>query len=92
VGIGGVHAVELEERIVIWVWAKRWLLVAIGVPLVAYVLDGVADRLEARGGQSSTTRGMHSAADRIRRWREGRRRFGRRTPARVTSSSRRRAA
>jgi hypothetical protein len=62
---------------VIWVWIKRWALVAIGVPLLAKALDGAADRLEDSRGETSATRGMHGAAGTLRRWRDRRGRRGR---------------
>jgi hypothetical protein len=60
------------------VWVKRWALVAIGVPLVAWLLDTVADSVEQRRGETSATKGMHGVAQKARSWRDGRRR-GRRS-------------
>jgi membrane protein implicated in regulation of membrane protease activity len=56
----------------IWAWGKRWLLFAVGVPVLAWLVDTVADRLEARRGHSDVTRGMHGAAGRIRELKGGR--------------------
>jgi hypothetical protein len=55
------------------VWIKRWLLFAVGVPLVAWVLDRVATSLEASRGESEVTRGLHGVAGQARRWRKRRR-------------------
>lgn len=62
----------------IWVWAKRWLLLAVGLPLVAWVLDQVASSVEARKGETQMTRGLHGAAGKARSFRQGRGRRGRR--------------
>jgi hypothetical protein len=62
-----------EDAHVIWVWVKRWALIAVGVPLVAWLLDTVASSVEQRRGETSATRGMHGVAGKIRDWREGRR-------------------
>jgi hypothetical protein len=50
-------------------WTKRWLLVAVGVPVAAWVLDRGADVVEDRRGDSDLTRGMHGVAERMRGFR-----------------------
>jgi hypothetical protein len=59
---------------------RQYLLLAIGVPVVAYVLDGVGNAIEDRRGPSSVTRFMRSGADSLRR--HGRGPFARRLRAR----------
>jgi hypothetical protein len=62
--------------------AKRWLLFAIGIPLVAYVLDRLATTIEERKGEtavqdrsaSAASSGMHGVAGKIREFRQRRRR------------------
>jgi hypothetical protein len=54
--------------------AKRWLLFAIGIPLVAYVLDRLATTIEERKGETAVTSGMHGVAGKIREFRQRRRR------------------
>lgn len=56
------------------VWLKRWLLLAIGLPLAAWAIDKVANRIEDTRGQSDVTRGMHGIAGKAREWRERRKR------------------
>jgi hypothetical protein len=58
---------------VIWVWAKRWLLMAIGLPVAAWLLDRFASSWESTRGQTGVTDKMHGAADWIRERRQGRR-------------------
>ena len=41
---------------------RRWMLLVIGAPLLARVLHGVADRVEARYGRSGLTKGLRGAA------------------------------
>ena len=48
---------------------KRWLLVVVGLPVAAWLLDRTADRMEQRKGGSDVTQGMHGVADRLRRFR-----------------------
>lgn len=62
----------------IWVWTKRWLLMVVAIPVVAWALDQVATRLEESRGETDVTRGMHGVAGRIRELRDGRGRRGRR--------------
>ena len=54
-------------------WGKRWLIVMIGLPVAAWLLDKGADVLAERSGDSDLTDGMHGVADRIRRFRRRRR-------------------
>jgi hypothetical protein len=67
---------EAWEGIVIW--ARRWLLVAFGLPVAAWVLDRGAELVEERRGRSDLTQGMHGVADRMRGFRNGGRRQRRR--------------
>jgi hypothetical protein len=50
-------------------WGKRWLIVVIGLPVAAWLLDQVADTVEERKGRSDVTKGMHGAAEQLRRLR-----------------------
>jgi hypothetical protein len=54
-------------------WAKRWLVVVIGLPVGAWLLDQVADLVEERKGRSDVTQGMRGVAERLRRFRRRRR-------------------
>ncbi len=54
-------------------WGKRWLLIVVGLPVAAWLLDQAADRIKERRGGSDLTKGMHGAADRLRRVRRRRR-------------------
>lgn len=47
-------------------WAKRWVLVAVGLPVAAWALDQAGDALEERKGSSSTSRRLHQAAGSVR--------------------------
>ncbi len=52
---------------------RLWLLLAVGVPVVGRLLEGLANRMEARGGETALTRRMHSG----RQWlRQHERRLG----------------
>lgn len=56
---------------------RRWLLIVIGVPLVARLLHRLADVAEARRGpQSKTASTLRSSGDLVRRARPPRRRRG----------------
>jgi len=37
---------------------RRWILLGVAVPLTAWTLDRVADRIAARRGESRVTRAM----------------------------------
>jgi hypothetical protein len=64
---------------VLMLWMRRWILLAIGLPLLAWLLDRLGQALEQRRGPTKAARGMQGAAGRIRQWRENRGRKGRRT-------------
>jgi hypothetical protein len=46
---------------------RQYLLLAVGVPIIAYLLDGVGSALEERRGSSSMTKAMRSGGDFLRR-------------------------
>ncbi len=51
-----------------WLWLSRrfrlWLLLAVGAPLAGWALGKVADTIEARGGETPTSRRLRG----IREW------------------------
>ena len=62
-----------------WVFLSRrirlWLLVAVGLPFLRRILGGVGERLEARGGETTLTRGLRASDRHLSRFdRRGRRR------------------
>lgn len=46
--------------------ARQYALLAVGVPVAAYVLDGIGKSIEERRGESGLTRGMRSGGDWLR--------------------------
>jgi hypothetical protein len=56
------------------VWIKRWMLFAVGLPLAAWAIDKVANRIEDTRGQSDVTKGLHGIAGKAREWRSRKRR------------------
>lgn len=59
---------------VVAIWIRRWLLLAVGLPLAAWALDKVRGRVEARRGQTGLTRRLERASGKLRDVRGGRRR------------------
>lgn len=55
---------------------RQYVILAVGVPLAAYVLDGIGKGIEDRRGESRLTRGLRSGGDYLRR--HGRGPLGRR--------------
>lgn len=55
---------------------REYAVLAVGVPVAAYVLDGIGKTIEDRRGESSLTRGLRSGGDFLRR--HGRGPLGRR--------------
>jgi hypothetical protein len=62
-----------KESAVLMLWARRWLLLAVGVPVLAWILERVGQGMEERDGPTDLSRGLQGAAGRIRDFR-GRRR------------------
>jgi hypothetical protein len=46
--------------------ARQYALLAVGVPVAAYVLDGVGKSIEERRGESGLTRRLRSGGDWLR--------------------------
>jgi hypothetical protein len=46
---------------------RQYMILALGVPVVAYLLDGLGKSIEERRGDSAVTRGMRSGGDFLRR-------------------------
>lgn len=46
---------------------RLWLLFAIGAPVLSWLLGALGDRLEARGGPTSTSRALKKGRDWLRR-------------------------
>lgn len=46
---------------------RQYLFLAVGVPVIAYVLDGVGSALEGRRGPTTVTKAMRSGGDFLRR-------------------------
>lgn len=46
---------------------RLWLVLAVGAPLLGWLLGLIGDRLEARNGPSSLTRLLQKARGRLRR-------------------------
>jgi hypothetical protein len=57
---------------------RRWLLIAVGVPILAWVLDRLGAAIERRRRGSRAAGALRGASDQLRWWRSGRRRSGRR--------------
>lgn len=55
---------------------REYMILAVGAPLAAYVLDGIGKQIEDRRGASRLTRGLRSGGDLLRR--HGRGPLGRR--------------
>ena len=51
---------------------RRWLLFAIGIPLLAWLIDQMSTGIEQRRGQSGVTSGMRKTSDQLRSLRRGR--------------------
>lgn len=46
---------------------RRWLLLAVGVPVLAWTLGRIGDGLEARKGESKVSRGFQQAGSWMQR-------------------------
>ena len=53
---------------------RRWLLLAVGVPVAAWLMDRVGESMERRRGTSRTSRGLRQTSAWLRDARPGRRR------------------
>lgn len=42
---------------------RRWMIVAVGVPVAAWTLDRLGERLEERHGETALTRAIGNAGD-----------------------------
>ncbi|HVM00250.1 MAG TPA: hypothetical protein VM324_13240 [Egibacteraceae bacterium] len=42
---------------------RRWVIVAVGVPVAAWTLDRLGERLEERGGETYLTKVIGNAGD-----------------------------
>lgn len=54
-------------------WLRRWLLLAVGLPVLAWLLDRIGRGIEERSGSTGLTRVLRGAARNLRQFR-GRRR------------------
>lgn len=45
---------------------RRWLLLGVGIPVLAWALERTGSRLERRRGASRATRGLRSLSDWLR--------------------------
>ncbi|MDQ3452294.1 MAG: hypothetical protein M3493_06285 [Actinomycetota bacterium] len=50
---------------------RLWFLLAVGVPIVGWLLEAVANRMEARSGETALTRRMHSGRSWLRQHERG---------------------
>jgi hypothetical protein len=50
---------------------RPWLLLAIGAPVLSWLLDTLGDRLEARSGPTRTSRVLKQGRDWLRRHARG---------------------
>jgi hypothetical protein len=50
---------------------RQYLVLAIGAPIVAYLLDGVGRSMEKRRGPTRLTRSMRSGGNALRRYGRG---------------------
>lgn len=50
---------------------RMWLFFAVGAPVFGWLLRKVSETLEARGGETSLSRGMRGAGDWLRRRERG---------------------
>jgi hypothetical protein len=59
-----------ERQTTMWAFLSRrfrtWALLVVGVPVSAWVLDTVADRMEESRGETDMTRGLHGAGSWLR--------------------------
>ncbi len=66
----------------IWAFFTRrlrlWLIMALGVPILRWVLRGVGDKLEHRGGETVFTRGIRAGNEQLERFDRRARRESRR--------------
>lgn len=46
---------------------RLWLLLAVGAPVLSWLLGAIGDRLEARSGPTSTSRALKKGRDWLRR-------------------------
>lgn len=50
---------------------RTWLFLALGAPIAGWLLGKAGDTLEARGGETSLTRGLRGGRDFLRRHERG---------------------
>lgn len=50
---------------------RLWLLLAIGAPILSWLLGALGDRLEARSGPTATSRGLQKSRDWLHRHSRG---------------------
>jgi hypothetical protein len=50
---------------------RFWFLLAVGAPVLSWLLGAVGDRLEARSGPTSTSRALKQGRDWLRRHARG---------------------
>jgi hypothetical protein len=54
-------------------WIRRWLLLAVGLPVAAWLLERIGESIESSRGGSGLTRTLRSGAEKLREFRSGRR-------------------
>jgi hypothetical protein len=50
---------------------RLWLLLAVGVPVLSWLLGALGDRLDARNGPTTTSRALQKGRDWLRRQARG---------------------
>jgi predicted alpha/beta hydrolase len=73
--VGKDHAKTRRKGTGMWALLSRrlrlWFLLAVGVPIVGWFLEALANRMEARGGETALTRRMHSGRSWLREHERG---------------------